>query len=196
MFVFLIPLVVARHHHRTLLETILKSKGNFYTKVNEDVQNVINNIFDSLSLEPSFPTRARIKTLLTMHYDLNKISEENFDVYSSMINETKIDNEKKASNKIELYELIEEIFNVKPFNLSETTLDINQTLMQTLKEVVEEEESNETDADFQDSNELMQFIQDFAGKVDNISANDFRNRLPPDSSPDNFSEPNLEIWRK
>ncbi|XP_047035585.1 uncharacterized protein LOC124641531 [Helicoverpa zea] len=118
IIVFLISVVVARHNYRTFLKSLLKSKGNLYTKVDNDVQNVMNNLFESLNLTAGFVTRSRIKSLLTMHYDLKSAAEKNYDVHDIMVAAAKPNiSESSSANAIRLFEVVEKILD-DTFNYS------------------------------------------------------------------------------
>ncbi|KAF9405364.1 hypothetical protein HW555_013867 [Spodoptera exigua] len=207
IIMLLIHVVVARHNYRTLLETILKSKRNVYSKVDDDVQNIMNNLFDSLNLAPDFPSRSRIKLLLTMHYDLKSIAEKNFDAHEKMLDAVEFSTDKSTTNGISLFELIEDILDNKPYNLSSTlygkyvprkrtkhkrVTHVPRTQTSTTETILKK--STKPQPVFADSNEFMEFIQDFIKKIDQLSENDF-SRPPPDVvQPEEDDDDDLEFW--
>ncbi|KAJ8710928.1 hypothetical protein PYW08_009443 [Mythimna loreyi] len=205
MLVFLIPAVVARHSHRTVLESILKSKDNLYTKVDNDVQNVMNSLFDNLDLAPTFLAKSRIKSLLTMHYDLNNMAEKNFDIFENMTEAARPDTGNETSKGLALFKLIRKTLDDEFLNMS---LKENKKLQKsTIKDTIEKaaNTSSETDISlenispsdtvFADSKEFKKFIKDFIKKVDKLNETDFSKStplLPPIE--EDTTHPNNEFW--
>ncbi|XP_035452337.2 serine protease Hayan-like isoform X2 [Spodoptera frugiperda] len=214
IIMFLIPVVVARHNHRTLLETILKSKGNVYSKVDDDVQSVMNNLFDSLNLAPDFPSRSRIKLLLTMHYDLKSIAEKNFEAHDRMLDAAEVSIDNNTATGIALITIIGDILDNKPFNLSSTLygkyvprkrtkhkkeshVPRAVTTTSTTTETILETTTSQPV--FADSKEFVEFIHDFIKKIDQLSENDFSKPVAGEPvampvSPEEDDDDNLEYW--
>ncbi|XP_075985675.1 trypsin-1-like isoform X2 [Anticarsia gemmatalis] len=116
IIVIIITLATAKHdyksHHHSYLARLLKTKENFYSKTNERVQSTMNKMFHSMDLSPWFPDKPKVKLLLTMHYDLNKMVERNYEVHNILRNITAV----KANNK-RLDEMIKEVLDDKQFNV-------------------------------------------------------------------------------
>ncbi|XP_022818166.1 uncharacterized protein LOC111350740 [Spodoptera litura] len=207
IIMFLIPVVVARHNHRTLLETILKSNENVYFKVDDDVQNIMNNLFDSLNLAPDFPLRSRIKLLLTMHYDLKSIAAKNFEVHDKMLDAVEVSIDNNTTTGIALFNIIGDILDNKPYNLSSTLYGkyvprkrtkhkkvshVPRAVTTTTETILETVTTPQPV--FSDSKEFMEFIQDFIKKIDQLSENDF-SKPPPVAVPTEADDDdNLEYW--
>ncbi|CAH1640523.1 unnamed protein product [Spodoptera littoralis] len=207
IIMFLIPVVVARHNHRTLLETILKSNENLYFKVDDDVQNIMNNLFDSLNLAPDFPSKSRIKLLLTMHYDLKSIAAKNFEVHDKMLDAVEVSIDNNTTTGIALFNIIGDILDNKPYNLSSTLYGkyvprkrtkhkkvshVPRAVTTTTETILET--TTTPQPVFSDSKEFMEFIQDFIKKIDQLSESDFSKPPPVAVPPEADDDDNLEYW--
>lgn len=208
MIVFLIPVVVARHNHRIILESILKSKDNLYSKVDNDVQNIMNKLFEELNLESTFPARTRIKLLLTMHYDLNNMAEKNYDVYEKLTEAARPDTSIKGSKGLALFKLIEKTLEDKPDDVSvklkeniisqEPTIRENTLVQQAATTAATSlEDISQSDPVFADSKEFVKFIKDFIKKIDKLNEKDFSMStplLPPID--EDTKDLDFEVWSK
>ncbi|CAD0249716.1 unnamed protein product [Spodoptera exigua] len=142
-----------------------------------------------------------------MHYDLKSIAEKNFDAHEKMLDAVEFSTDKSTTNGISLFELIEDILDNKPYNLSSTlygkyvprkrtkhkrVTHVPRTQTSTTETILEK--STKPQPVFADSNEFMEFIQDFIKKIDQLSENDF-SRPPPDViQPEEDDDDDLEFW--
>lgn len=206
--VFLIPVVVARHNHGTVLESILKSKDNLYAKVNNDVQNVMNNLFDGLNLAPTFLEKLRIRLMLTMHYDLNSMAEKNYEVFEKMKETARPDTGDESLKGQALFKLIEKTLNDKSLRLAiqenkishKLTSDentIEKRAASTSSEIKTSSENiSPSDPVFANSREFKKFIKDFIKKVDKLNETDFSKSTPLLPPIRDTTQPFIDFWGK
>ncbi|XP_075985674.1 uncharacterized protein LOC142982860 isoform X1 [Anticarsia gemmatalis] len=187
IIVIIITLATAKHdyksHHHSYLARLLKTKENFYSKTNERVQSTMNKMFHSMDLSPWFPDKPKVKLLLTMHYDLNKMVERNYEVHNILRNITAV----KANNK-RLDEMIKEVLDDKQFNVYKSKTNKSKPERKTTKRA-----SKKHGVEKIDSKEFMDIMKGFLHKISSLTVDDiFQNN---DTTKHNITMNDLITWK-
>lgn len=146
------------HLEKSSLLCILKLKDNLYHKMNEIVHKTINRLFLVLKLNVNFKESTRVRLFLTIHSDFNNIAEKICKVHQEIV------------KLVVTYNTLR--------------LDINEVLDKFINEL----RDNRTDNDFrnntiqiqnkarhENSEEPLDFINDFIEKINRLTVNDFIN---------------------
>lgn len=122
------------------LVNILVSEKNFFYKINLQLHILTNKLFSSLNLDHDFIRNTKIKALLTMHSDLNKIAEKHSSIYDDI---QSLSSPEVKSNTTDLENLFKNIIyeetdqlKYKVENVTNTTSQQNDTFESELESLV------------------------------------------------------------
>ncbi|XP_075985673.1 uncharacterized protein LOC142982858 isoform X2 [Anticarsia gemmatalis] len=168
-----------KHHHHHL--DVLKSNETFFIETNRNIQNTVDEMFNTLDLKQHFLNQTNTKSLLIMQHDLNNIVGSNYKVYNVLKNVSNVD--RNAINNIRLDETVKEIFNDRKFNVYHKIYE---------DERLDKVRSKISTLDVIESNEFDDIMKGFLNKINMLTVDDMFKKEKIKSY---FTRRNLKAWQ-
>ncbi|KAH9645461.1 hypothetical protein HF086_010185 [Spodoptera exigua] len=108
VIVFLITMAIAKHHHQR--NDDLNSVDPFFNNVYVTIHSIMDNLFESISVTTNFTKAFNTKLLLTMHYHLSNIADQNLNVFNEIQNLIKQDSN-EAAKLVSLDTTVKDVLN-------------------------------------------------------------------------------------
>lgn len=186
---FLITTAIAKHRHKT--KDDLDSEETFFDNVYVTIHSIMDNLFESIGITTNFSKAFNTQLLLTMHYDLSNIADNNLDVFSEIKNLTKVDIRNKTIKVVQLDPAVAEVLNENNYDAYGA---FKETSKHKKKTKDEEEPTNLTDVlDLANSTEFTEFLGSFVTKIKNLTQHKIKKSLKH-ARIAVTSKKNLKVW--